>query len=183
MTATVSRRSCPKCSKPLPGRYGWATHVKWCGFVRTPESTERRFWAKVDKNGPNGCWIWTGALNQMGYGRFSIWKKEHWFAHRFAWTLLKGPAPEGLFLCHRCDNPVCVNPEHLFPGTSADNNADMRAKGRQGAWKLSPEKVADIKQRYVGGTHGNASELAAQYGITVATVYNVASGARWKRAA
>lgn len=79
---------------------------------------ERRFWAKVDKNGPNGCWVWTAA-NASGYGRF--WVGHLVVAHRFAYELLVGPIPDGMQLDHLCRNPPCVNPAHLEPVTCRVN--------------------------------------------------------------
>lgn len=91
------------------------------------------FWLDVDLNGPlvrpdlGECWIWTGA--RMRYGYFQYGKKLIG-AHRVAWELRNGPIPDGLYVLHRCDNPPCVRPDHLFLGTAADNTADMVAKGR-----------------------------------------------------
>lgn len=88
-----------------------------------------RFWAKVDKNGPNGCWIWQGAVCKKGYGR--VRRGNTWLqATEVAWELTVGEAPSELWRLHRCDNPPCVNPAHLFLGTALDNWLDMVSKGR-----------------------------------------------------
>lgn len=89
-----------------------------------------RFWAKVQK-GP-GCWTWTGCRDDHGYGMFRPYgrKASARRAHRVAWELTHGPIPAGMFACHKCDNPQCVRPAHLFLGTPADNAHDRDKKGR-----------------------------------------------------
>lgn len=87
-----------------------------------------RFWALVDRDG-DGCWEWCGALDGHGYGR--TWRDGGRFlAHRRAWECVNGPIPEGMFVCHKCDNPPCCNPDHLFVGTALDNMRDAIRKGR-----------------------------------------------------
>lgn len=93
-----------------------------------------RFWGKVDRSG--GCWLWTGATTPDGYGRFSFRGKTV-YAHRFVWTLHNGTIPRSpaarRFICHRCDTPGCVNPDHLFLGTNSDNMRDAAEKKRRNA--------------------------------------------------
>lgn len=89
----------------------------------------RRFWDKVDKSGE--CWVWLSATHSQGYGLFKTGHNTQNYAHRVVWVLEYGPIPEGAFVCHSCDNPPCVRPEHLFLGTAADNMQDMVSKGRQ----------------------------------------------------
>ena len=88
-----------------------------------------RFWSCVDRTGE--CWVWTAYLDPRGYGRFMRTWRSVVQAHRYSWELAHGPIGDpALFVCHRCDNPKCVRPEHLFLGTAKDNTADMIAKGR-----------------------------------------------------
>jgi hypothetical protein len=99
------------------------------------------FWRRVRRD-PDGCWLWIGAITSLGYGKFYVGRIRGRSctirAHRMSWILAHGENPGGLLVCHRCDNPRCVNPDHLFLGDQVANMADMRAKGRSkrcGRWK------------------------------------------------
>lgn len=87
-----------------------------------------RFWSKVEKT--DACWLWRGGVKPNGYGRFVIGHSTQVYAHRFAWELTNGAVADGLFVCHHCDTPLCVRPDHLFLGTHTENMRDMLAKGR-----------------------------------------------------
>ena len=90
-----------------------------------------RLLGKVHES-PDGCWLWQGAERKRGRGYGIFWLHgRNETAHRAAWMMLRGPIPPGLFVCHRCDVPACVNPDHMFLGTATENNHDRDAKGRQ----------------------------------------------------
>lgn len=148
--------------------------------------TLQRFWSKVDKNGPNGCWCWLGSKTD-GYGYFYA-QGDVLRAHRFSWILEKGPIPNGLFVCHHCDNRPCVNPEHLFLGTNAENLADMARKGRavgppmhgekNGATRLTNNQVFEMRRSGL-----SASELAIKHGIHYTTALLILTRKTWKNVA
>lgn len=96
-------------------------------MAKSQLSLEQRFWNKVQKT--DGCWIWTGYRNKAGYGMFMMPDRVH-LAHRVAWMFAYGAIPEGMQVCHHCDNPACVRPDMLFLGTNADNQRDSVRKGR-----------------------------------------------------
>lgn len=96
-----------------------------------------RFWKRVDRvERPDACWLWKGTKTRLGYGQIGadaqpgIYRPAVLYAHRVAWELANGPIPTGLFVCHRCDTPGCVRPDHLFLGTQTDNMRDAAKKGR-----------------------------------------------------
>lgn len=95
-----------------------------------------RFWSKVNKS--DGCWMWTTGKNRSGYGMFKA-NKKMFISSRLSYQLQNGEIPKGMFVCHKCDNPSCVNPDYLFLGTPQDNVDDMIAKGRQ-AIRLGTKK-------------------------------------------
>jgi hypothetical protein len=146
-----------------------------------------RFWPKVDRGaGPDACWPWTASTTH-GYGQIGVPGTRPHKAHRVAWELTNGPIPDGLLVCHRCDNPPCCNPAHLFLGTNADNMRDMVAKGRAGSRtaagdlnpkaRLTPEQVQEIRAAIASGE--KFSELARRMGVSWTAVGNIAKGKTW----
>lgn len=115
----------------------------------------------------DGCWEYTGALAASGYGAISF-RGESATTHRTAYELFIGPVPEGLHVCHHCDNRSCFNPEHLFAGTAAENNADMDAKGR--ANRVGVPRQPTYSERARGEENGEAKLTEEQvYAIRAAT--------------
>jgi len=138
------------------------------------------FWNKIKKT--ESCWIWI-AHTVKGYGQFSFGGKI-FLAHRFMWELKFGPIPSGLCVCHRCDVPLCVNPDHLWLGTVIDNNRDSWNKNRRNhkgerhpGHKLTWEDIRKIRSEY---SMGKAIEFSKKYGVTRDHIYAIMSGKIWR---
>jgi hypothetical protein len=198
VTSTVKLCGCG-CGEPAPiatitrAKYGWVKG-RPTRFVHNHHhrlfDTAAAFWSKVDKSpghGPKGdCWVWTGFTNDYGYGILTI-KQRRRKAHRIAWELTHGSADDTLEICHSCDNPPCVRPEHLFTGTHADNMADMASKGRNTfgerhpAARLTDTQVAEIRGLVAGGVL--QKHAARQFGVGSAYVSELVSGRKRGRRA
>lgn len=169
----------PKSTHTLRSRNG--------AFAPDPtKSATDRFWSKVDKRAPHQCWPWLGYVAAHGYGVFNLARRLPVRVHRYAWELHNGPIPDGLFVCHHCDNKVCVNHRHLFLGTHNDNMADATRKGRMpinprpgeenGRAILTAEQVAEIRTL---GRSVSRQEIAERFGISIHYVSNLRMGIRW----
>jgi len=151
-----------------------------------------RFWGWVDKGGPEDCWEWRGHRTKRGYGHFQVNKaigpKR---AHRVAYFLHTGQQPGALKVLHRCDNPPCCNPAHLFLGTQADNVRDMVSKGRQGTFvppalkgeanpraKITQKQADEIRRLYGTGDY-KQRELAEMFGINQQRISQIVRGKGW----
>ena len=143
---------------------------------------EDRFWAFVNVQSPDECWEWGGGRLVAGYGHFWALQKTH-KAHRFSYALAHGPIPEGMFVCHACDNPACVNPAHLWLGTHQDNMDDRTAKHRHRSGdthprsKLTADDVENIRANRMNLT---GQEMAALYGVANTTISAVLNRQNWK---
>ncbi len=164
----------------------------------TPLSLEERFWSKVNKDGSipshcpelGNCWIWEKASHVWGYGEISVQSSRPEGAHRVIWVLVHGPIPEGMHVLHRCDNPPCVRPDHLFLGTHKENMRDMTSKGRHGVFdrtgerngnaKLTEFQVTEMRERAAAGER--AAALAIAYNISDSVVSGIINGKLWVNA-
>ena len=164
-----SNPSCASCT--LRYRYG---------------GVEKRFWGKVQKCGDGDCWLWTGSRNKFGHGHFNNQPIGN-TAHRTAWFLTNGAIPDGMFVCHRCDNPPCVNPKHLFLGTNEDNMRDAAQKNRTAhgsrahGSKLSEADIPVILEMLGKGI--SQSAIAVRFRVSQGQISRIKSGAIWTRAA
>lgn len=153
---------------------------------RPVEPIEIRFWNKVVKG--VSCWEWSGGKKgSLGYGSLHTkidGKNLSVYAHRFSWELHNGPIPSGMIVCHTCDNPLCVNPDHLFLGTHKTNSEDRISKGRLGKTgrsgsansqaKLTEEDVLEIRASVL-----TARELSEKFHIDKSRIYQIRNGKGW----
>lgn len=148
----------------------------------TQKHFEEYFWSRVIKS--EGCWTWRGKSNGL---HSEAWRRgKRVGAHRAAWEIANGKSiPDGMMICHKCDNPPCVRPDHLFLGTSSDNNKDMAAKNRSshgaknGQSKLTEADALGVKIDYARGI--SPTIIGFKYGISGATVCKIGLGQSWVR--
>jgi len=150
---------------------------------RGPIATDpmERFWPKVDKSGD--CWEWTGCRHPEGYGRFNPYG-EIINSHRFIFELEGSDIPSGMIVCHHCDNPPCVNPDHLYLGTHMDNTRDKINRGNQlrgedhPRSKLSEENVKEIRDGIANGIE--CKFFAKQFNLSTSNISSIKNRKSWK---
>lgn len=153
------------------------------------EVAQEKFWKKVERRGPNDCWIWTGAQDENGYGNLKMMVNYVSFgfrSHRVAFYLVRGFMPPDTFACHKCDVPLCVNPDHLFLGGQHANQADKVMKDRQafgekhGRSKLT---VAQVQEARLLRLRDKISikALAQKFGLSCSSMASVLDGTHWSR--
>lgn len=146
-----------------------------------------RFFSKFLVDRVTECWEWDEQLDNGGYGVFCLDNRKE-KAHRFSWNYYFGEIPDGMFVCHHCDNPSCVNPNHLFLGTHQDNMDDMAKKGRRVSLtgedcpssKLSYNDVRKIRALYDSGEIRNMSKLSRMFGVTIGSIRPIVKRLGWK---
>lgn len=160
--------------------------------MKLSHSDLERLWAKVDRRSPEKCWEWKAGKCGNGYGTIWMGTRRQGgkvYAHRLTYELSHGQIPEGLFVLHRCDNPSCVNPSHLFVGTAGDNIRDAYSKGRRKgprrfgeanhSAKLTDQAVREIRRLWSSGAFSKQADLVRYLGIPQPTVSRVLLRRSW----
>lgn len=182
---TIVTRTCARCDTSFSTNRDRGTRFcsASCAHQGPNARTDvyARLWRRIAKG--DGCWEWQGSRNPLGYGRIGSGGKygRIALAHRVAYESTFGPIPDGSCVLHRCDNPPCCRPDHLFLGSMADNTADMRAKGRMATGQRLPQtRLTEDDRvqliRLYGGGSATQSQLAARFGVSATTVHRVIHG-------
>lgn len=159
---------------------GKINFTKFNRLRKTARPLSEAFWEKVEKKSDIECWEWLASIQADGYGNF-----KGRLAHRVSWELVNGEIPAGLYVCHRCDNPACVNPGHLFLGTQLDNMQDMVSKGRghdhhgenNPKAKLTEKDIFQIHRLKNSGFSNK--QIATNFDVTPTTISYILLGKTW----
>jgi hypothetical protein len=183
-------RHCPVCSAtfhPTPsmvsrGKGKFCSRKCYDAAPKPHAAAAERFWQHVAKS--EGCWNWQGGCNSKGYGKFTDAEGAHIYAHRYSWELHIGVLREGDWVLHRCDNPRCVCPDHLFLGDNTANSLDREHKGRTARGESMPQArltaatVLAIRTLHAEGANG--SQIAQRLGVSKGLVYPIIKGRTWR---
>ena len=131
---------------------------------------------RVNKLPNNGCWEWQGHKNNDGYGLVTF-EGKHQGVHRLVYKLMKGYVPPGLYVCHKCDNPICCNPDHLFIGTPTDNQIDCEIKNRHPRSKIDFAKALEIRRLFNSGI--SKKEISTQFNLSLPQICRIMKGECW----
>jgi hypothetical protein len=147
------------------------------GFGEFSRNLLERFESKFIPEPNSGCWIWLAGSSGTGYGCFHFSSELYMSASRAAWLIYRGHIPDDLYVLHHCDVRLCVNPDHLFLGTHADNMTDMAVKGRSGQRRLRVEDVRRIRERLLKGETGRA--IARDFNISESVISHIKLRQQW----
>lgn len=175
-------------SKTVSFHHRLYNHMRKFGSQNYPQDPKSILYRKIAIDDETGCWNWTGAKRPKGYGQFTsvalFGRKFGMAASRASWIIHNGPIADDILVCHKCDNPSCVNPSHLFLGTAGDNSRDMVEKGRsykgERHWKskLSADKAFEI--RWLRASGWKIKAIAEKYGVTTSGIDMILAGVNWR---
>lgn len=148
-------------------------------YFRTTTHTVDTLFERAIPEPNSGCWLWTGAANRLGYGHLSV-NGKMWNAAPLMWSIVNGAISDKMFVCHKCDTPPCINPDHLFLGSHDDNMADQVSKGRSPKGERNPQaKLTEADVRFIRSSYYSNNALGKALGVSSKTVWSVRNYKRW----